>query len=102
MFSSAADSGPTAATRDHIVDFSSAEGDKLDFSAIDADGNSGNGHTAFDFIGTAAFSGHAGELRYGIEGLHTVLTADIDGDGHADLSVVLSGGIHLVAGDFVL
>ncbi|MAP95765.1 MAG: hypothetical protein CMK07_12515 [Ponticaulis sp.] len=43
------------------------------------------------FIGTAAFSGLAGELRYAHSGGNTVLSADTDGDMIADESITLTG-----------
>jgi Ca2+-binding RTX toxin-like protein len=48
---------------DVITDFNRAEGDLMDLSAIDAN-LSGWGNEAFTFIGTAAFSGTPGEVRY--------------------------------------
>jgi serralysin len=43
-----------------------------------------------------------GELHESISGGNTVVAADVNGDGVADFSIVLSGNITLVAGDFVL
>src|SRR5262249_44371354 len=48
--------------RDTVVDFSNAEGDKIDLSTIDANSTLA-GNQAFTFIGAAAFSHTAGELR---------------------------------------
>ncbi len=56
---SLADSTVALAGKDTVIDFTT--GDKIDLSAIDADGNEGNGDTAFTF-GTGAFTG-AGEIR---------------------------------------
>ena len=55
--------GLTRATADRILDFSFAEGDRINISAIDADVYAG-GNQAFTFIGNAAFSGTPGELNY--------------------------------------
>ena len=44
------------------------------------------------FIGTDAFSGTAGELRYEKEGGETILLLDIDGNGGFDEVLTLSGG----------
>ena len=52
---------------------------------------------SFSFVGGAAFSGVAGELRYS----GGVLSGDADGDGSADISVDL-GGAALAAGDLLL
>jgi Ca2+-binding RTX toxin-like protein len=51
----------TAGSIDTILDF--ANGDKISLVAIDADGSAVAGNGKFAFIGGAAFSGVAGELR---------------------------------------
>ncbi|MGO1077306.1 calcium-binding protein [Inquilinus sp. CA228] len=103
VYAAAGDTGTGFDTRDIMVDFSSTDGDKIDLAGIDADGNAGNGDTAFSFIGGAAFSGQAGELRFVNDGVVSVVIADIDGDRQADLSIALIGsGLTLTAGDFVL
>ena len=60
------------------------------------------GDQAFAWIGDAAFSGTAGELRFAFAGNTTTVTGDTDGDGAADFALWLTGQITLVAGDFVL
>lgn len=84
---------------DIIMDFTSGQ-DKVDLSAIDAIAGT-PGSDAFTFIGTAAFDGHAGELRYEVAGGWALILADTDGNGAADfmLTVTISS---LAAGDFVL
>ena len=100
VFDSVAHSA-VGANADRIIDFSHAEGDKIDLRPIDANtGTSGN--QAFSFIGTAAFSHHAGELHTAISGGITTVSGDVNGDGKADFDIVLTGAIHLVAGDFFL
>jgi hypothetical protein len=42
------------------------------------------------------------ELRWFWSGSNTVVEADIDGDGHADLHVTLTGRHSLSADDFAL
>ncbi|HEU0098611.1 MAG TPA: calcium-binding protein [Allosphingosinicella sp.] len=75
--------------------------DKVDLQGIDA--NQGvAGDQAFTFIGTAAFSGTAGELRYGMVGSDTVLQGDMTGDGVADFEIVFIGNVTLFASDFYL
>jgi Ca2+-binding RTX toxin-like protein len=100
VFTALGDS-PANANADRITDFSHAQGDKIDLHSIDAN-TTAAGDQAFQFIGTAAFSHHAGELHESISGSNTVVAADVNGDGVADFNVVLSGNITLVAGDFVL
>ncbi|MFE0756326.1 calcium-binding protein [Inquilinus sp. NPDC058860] len=91
----------TVGAPDRIVDFSHAEGDRIDLRPIDAATGAG-GNQAFSFIGTAAFGHHAGELHYAITGGTTTISGDINGDAKADFSIVLTGAIHLVASDFLL
>jgi len=60
---------------------------------------------AFTFIGTGAFTGVAGQLRYDIVGSRTYVYGDQTGDGNADFVLRLETVVNLVAGaggDFVL
>ncbi|HTU10089.1 MAG TPA: hypothetical protein VMG08_04240 [Allosphingosinicella sp.] len=84
---------------DVILDFAMG-GDVIDLSAIDA--KSGTpANEAFTYIGTAAFSGQAGELRHErVEGGVNIL-ADVDGDGQADLHIFLQGAAGMIPMDFV-
>ena len=54
--------------------------------------------------GNAAFSGGAAQLRYTNSGADLLVQADIDGDGIADMEIILQGlnGGTLTAGDFIL
>ncbi len=84
---------------DQILDFES--GDKIDLSAIDADGNAANGDTAFTFIGESAFTGAAGELRAVFANGAWTVEGDTNGDGVADLILSVTAPNHdLVATDF--
>ena len=96
-FASASDSARGAADRIH--DFLSGV-DKIDLSAIDA--NTGTAaNDAFTFVGSAAFSGVAGQLRYEVVGGLGNLYGDTNGDGLADLHIVLTNGAPIVATDFI-
>jgi len=86
---------------DLITDFSHAQTDRIDLHLIDANTDVA-GDQAFSFIGTAAYSGVAGQLRYAVSGGVTTLAGDVDGDGTSDFHVKLTGSIALVAADFVL
>jgi Ca2+-binding RTX toxin-like protein len=75
--------------RDGIQDF--ALGDIIDVTAIDANINVA-GNQDFLFVGTTAFSGTAGELRYeniSAGGPIYLVQGDVDGDGVSDLEIVL-------------
>lgn len=87
------------ATRDIIVDFTQGE-DKIDLSDIDADTNLANDQD-FTFVGTAAFSGQAGELRYVQRGTHTLIRGDVNGDGQRDFTIVASHVIAFADTDFI-
>ncbi|PSJ38358.1 calcium-binding protein [Allosphingosinicella deserti] len=97
-----ATSDSTAAARDLIGGFA---GDLIDLSEIDADGNAANSNSAFRFIGAAAFSGSAGELRVtAADGTPNgwLVEGDTNGDGAGDLSilVVTSPEYQISAADF--
>ncbi len=94
----------TVAAADTLLDLTL--GDFIGLSGIDADAATA-GDQAFAFIGSAAFSGQAGQLRAEqsgtTAGLWTV-QGDIDGNGAADfqLLVTVADSHGLTAGDFVL
>lgn len=92
--------GAVPATADIIADFNHGDGDRIDLSAIDA--ITGGIDDAFTFIGSDAFSHTAGELRYQIAGADTFVSADVDGNGVADLMIRLTGHTALTGTDFLL
>jgi Ca2+-binding RTX toxin-like protein len=63
VWDSTGETGLSVATADVIWDFNAAQGDHIDLSGVDANVYAG-GNQAFTFIGTAAFSGTPGEVRY--------------------------------------
>jgi Ca2+-binding RTX toxin-like protein len=92
----------TATGRDGIQDF--RIGDRIDLSRIDAiEGTPAN--DAFNFVGTAAFTNTAGELRFQNEAA-TIwkVQGDVDGDGTADIEflVIVADGDPITAADFIL
>ncbi|PYF09334.1 putative secreted protein (type I secretion substrate) [Rhodobacter viridis] len=93
----------TAGGIDTITDFSHAQHDRIDLSAIDANGTLA-GDAAFHFLGTAAFSGAAAEVRIVALSDGWKVLADLDGDRSADFVLTLTGPTMpaLVAADFVL
>jgi Ca2+-binding RTX toxin-like protein len=98
VFTSTAES---AGNFDFINGFT--EADLIDLSAIDADVNM-PGHQSFTFIGNAAFSGVAGQLRFEIIGGSFRIDVDTDGNGGADMAIGLvgpAGGYTVSADDFI-
>ena len=84
---------------DRLLDFVSGE-DRIDLSAIDAVQGAG-ANEAFSWIGGAAFSNQAGQLRAVEAGGQMRIEGDTDGNGIADL-VIVASGTTILAGDFVL
>ena len=95
-------SDSTATIRDSINDFARTEGDRISLAAIDADGNAGNGNTAFTFLGSGAFTGAGHEVRLAFSGGVQVVLADLNGDKAADIAIAVISVTTLVAADFVL
>ena len=92
--------GMSRTTADYIGDFHHSEGDKIDLRLVDA--VAGGADDAFTWIGTAAFSGVAGQLRYLFAGGDTFIQGDTNGDGKADFLIFLEGSHSLVSGDLLL
>ena len=102
IFQTVADfGGNTTSTADCFLDFGAAQGNRLHLSAIDADANTA-ASDEFTFIGTAAFSGVAGQLRYFQQAGDTFFAGDLNGDSSADFMVRVVGSHTLTAGNFVL
>ena len=98
IFKSKGDSGVTAATCDVITDF--LRGDKIDFSAIDANAKVA-GNQGFKFV--TEFTRKVGELEWDKTSKGFKVSGDVNGDGKADFSVqVNSSVVKLYASDFLL
>jgi hypothetical protein len=97
VYTAAADTGKTAATRDVITDFSHAQGDQIDVHAIDANLQL-PGSQAWTFA-TTGFTGTAGQVAF--DAANHLALFDQNGDKSADFSIELAGVNALVAGDFV-
>jgi Ca2+-binding RTX toxin-like protein len=90
------------ANADRITDFSHAQGDRIDLSAIDANSIAA-GNQAFTFIGSGLYTGVAGQLRFAVSSPGvTAIAGDLNGDKISDFHITLTGTPTLVAGDFVL
>ncbi len=97
----ASDSG-LGAGADTILDFVNGQ-DKLDFRALDAD-PAALGRQLLSFIGTSAFANNGtAQLRYADSGGDTLVQVDLDGNGIADMQIVLAGhaGQALAGTDFM-
>ncbi len=88
LFASLSDS-VTGANRDLILDFEQGL-DKIDLTAAGG----------AQFIGTNAFSGVAGQVRYAAFDGGTIIELDRNGDRRADLQLALDEGMILSASDF--
>jgi Ca2+-binding RTX toxin-like protein len=98
----ASDSG-LGAGADRITDYAIGQ-DRLNFSAIDT--NAGlAGIQGFAFVANGAFSGGGtASIRYINSGADLLVQADVNGDGIADMEIILQGlnGGTLTAADFIL
>lgn len=102
VYESTRDSNAAPARPDVIRDFQPGQRDEIDLKAIDAN-TFVAGNQDFDFIGGRAFAGDAGEVRVRFTAAgNTTVSADVDGDAKADVSIVLLGQVGLQAGDFIL
>lgn len=88
VFDDAGDSRPGA--EDRITDFTPGE-DRMQFTGL-----------GLHLIGDQSFSGTAGELRWFFHGGRTMVEADLDGDGIADMAILLNNAPILSEGDFIL
>lgn len=70
--------------KDRIADFTRGQ-DHLDLSGIDA--ITGGADDAFTWMGSAAFTGVAGQLRSYAEGGSFFVAGDVNGDGVADFTI---------------
>jgi serralysin len=87
------DSSAASGQHDLIADFKPGM-DRIDFSGIDAISSTGS-YDQFNFIGTAAFSGTAGELSYfynSSTGI-TTLQGDTNGNAVADFAIDFTGNV---------
>jgi serralysin len=94
-------SSATSGQHDRITDFVSGN-DDIDLSGFDAISSTGS-YDQFKFLGTAAFSGAAGELNYFYNSSTgvTTLQGDTNGDGVADFAIDLTGNIAIGLSDLI-
>jgi Ca2+-binding RTX toxin-like protein len=101
LYFSALGDSVVGANADRITDFSRAQADRIDLTAIDASTGAA-GDQAFSFIGAGLYTGVAGQLRYSQVAGVTTIAGDVNGDGASDFHIQLTGAIALAAADFVL
>jgi serralysin len=97
IYGSTADS--TSVARDTINGFVAGT-DRIDLTLIDA--IAGGGDDAFSFIGANSFSNQAGELRAYQSAGSWFVEGDVDGDGLADLVILVNTPGPLTGSDFLL
>jgi Ca2+-binding RTX toxin-like protein len=100
-FDLVSDSPAGPALRDSIVGGFSHGSDRIDLATIDANTLVG-GNQAFSFIGSAAFSGVAGQLRYTNYSGNVIIDADVNGDSTADMQILVAGTTFMAETDFIL
>lgn len=93
VFAAAKDS-PISGKADLITDFKTG----IDHIVL------GSASTDFHFLSgrNDVFSGSESEIRWFWSGGKTMIEADYNGDGHADLGIALTGRMNLSEGDFLL
>nr|WP_314085239.1 calcium-binding protein [uncultured Shinella sp.] len=101
IFKSIADSTVASSGRDAIFDFDRLEGDKIDLLSVDANTKL-SGNQAFKFLGSAAYTKTAGELRTVVKNGDTFVYGDVNGDGATDFSILVDTSARIYSTDFFL
>lgn len=101
VFAKVADSAMDSQNFDLIHDFTRAQGDKIVLAPMDAN-QSASGNQAFAFIGAAAFSGAAGQLRFESFTDGAMIEGDVNGDGFADFQIGVATVTSMLRSDFIL
>ena len=92
--------GPAATNATTLQDLNRAAGEVINLAAIDAIGAT-LAEDAFSFIGTAAFSA-AGQLRWQDQGATRLIQGEVNGDGVADVTIIVTAAGPVEANWFVL
>jgi Ca2+-binding RTX toxin-like protein len=83
---------------DQVFDFSTAEGDRIDLSAIDA--VAGGGDDAFVLVGS--FTRAAGQMTLTFAAGQTILRLDLNGDARVDYQMRINGDVTGDSGGWLL
>jgi Ca2+-binding RTX toxin-like protein len=100
-FNLVSESPAGAASRDTISGGFAHGFDLIDLATIDAN-TLAAGNQAFSFIGSAAFSDVAGQLRYSTSGGNVIIDADMNGDSAADMQILVAGTNFMTGTDFIV
>jgi Ca2+-binding RTX toxin-like protein len=100
-FDAVSDSPAGPALRDSIVGGFAHGSDLIDLATIDAN-TLAAGNQAFSFIGSAAFSGVAGQLRYTNYSGNVIIDADLNCDSTADMQILVAGTTFMTGTDFIV
>ena len=90
VWDSVFDTGRATNLADIVLDFSAAQGDRLDFSKINANDLYDDRDHAFTFIGKAAFSA-PGQIRYAVRDGETLIFLNTDLDTSFEAMIRLKG-----------
>jgi len=101
VFKTAADSTRGQTGRDSIFDFSGAHGDRIDLADIYANW-AASGDQGFTDLGTAAFTGKAGQSHCDKQDSDTYVYGGTNGDRNADFAVHLDDAASLSKDYFLL
>lgn len=99
VFKFANESTGTGASRDVILYFNAAEGDRIDLTGIDAKGGVA-GDQPFTFV--TWYTKKPGEVMVSAEGGGYVVKGDLNGDGASEFMIKVMSSTKLTAGDFIL
>jgi Ca2+-binding RTX toxin-like protein len=97
LFEKLSDSTVAKSGRTTITNFSTSGNDQIDLSALAASLNE-----TLTFIGSAAFSGVKGQVRYAASGANTLVELDSSGKGKPTFEIMLKHSLTLSASDFIL
>jgi Ca2+-binding RTX toxin-like protein len=94
------ETGVASGTMDIVQDFSAAQGDKFNFSQMDADSVAA-GHQAWTFIGRNPYTG-PGQITIQDDGVNTFIVMNNNGDLISDAAIQVAGLHNVDASWFVL
>jgi Ca2+-binding RTX toxin-like protein len=99
-YSDVADTGLNFGTMDIVQDFSAAQGDRFDFSQMDAD-DTVAGSQDWTFVGRGPFTG-VGQISIQDDGVYTYIVLENDGDLNTDAAIQVLGVFNVDASWFLL